>query len=535
MGKLGKTIKWLCIGGLVAGSAGATYKWGPQFYSKWAAGSRQENKADAVRFTAARRGEMKIVITEDGKLRAIKNHPVYPQLRGQQRIAWLIAEGTAVKKGDKLVEFEKKPLEESLQTKAGELETAKRQLTVAEEGLTIQYATSRAAVAGAKTKLEEAEVALKVYENLEGPKKINELEGSINEARTKYNQALKTLDEVQRKLDDQLFNEDKEKAALEKELMLAKETLASTKKIVDTHILQQKIFRRYDYPQSVKTKTQAVKNAILEHEKAKVAERSEVSQKTAERDKVRDQITRLNREIERLNEDIKKSTLTAPVDGMVLYGDPTNPWRYYGEGQIRVGMDWYGSNVLMTIPDTSAFEVAISVGEEYRGKLQPGNKALITVEAIPGLTIDGELKKIENLARNRVQWDQASPKVFDCVVNPAKSDPRMLSGMTTRVEIVAEVIPDTLTVPLEAVYNEDGTPVVYVKKDQGSERRIVKPGKSNDHQVEILDGLKEGEMVDMTPSRSSGVPLVKPDKPEEKKAEEKPATPAAPPPQASAQ
>src|SRR5687768_18308002 len=66
-----------------------------------------------------------------------------------------------------------------------------------------------------------------------------------------------------------------------------------------------------------------------------------------------------------------KSVLTAPVDGMVLYGDPTNPWRYYGEGQIRVGMDWYGSNVLMTIPDTSAFEVAISVrSEEHTSELQ---------------------------------------------------------------------------------------------------------------------------------------------------------------------
>ncbi len=533
MGKLGKTVKWLCIGAVVAGSAGASYKWGPGLYAKWADTSKEDTRGNAVRFTAARRGELKIVITEDGKLRAIKNHPVYPQLRGQQRISWLVAEGTAVKKGDKLVEFEKKPLEESLQTKSGELEAAKRQLTVAEEAVRIQRATSKAAVAAAETKLDEAKVALKVYENLEGPKKLNELESAINEARTKYNQALKTMDEVQRKLDDQLFNEDKEKAALEKELSLAKETLASTKKIVDTNILQQKIFRRYDYPQNIKTKTQAVANAELEHDKARVAEKSEVSQKEAELNKVQDQITRLGREIERLNEDIKKSTLTAPVDGMVLYGDPTNPWRYYGEGQIRVGMDWYGSNVLMTIPDTSAFEVAISVGEEYRGKLQPGNKALITVEAIPGLSIEGELKKIENLARNRVQWDQASPKVFDCVVTPAKNDPRMLSGMTTRVEIVAEVIPNTLTVPLEAVYNEDGTPVVYVKKDKQkeTERRVVKPGKSNDHQVEILDGLAEGELVDLTPSRStaSAAAAAKPEQPKD----QKPPQPA-PAPQAAA-
>jgi hypothetical protein len=191
----------------------------------------------------------------------------------------------------------------------------------------------------------------------------------------------------------------------------------------------------------------------------------------------------------------------APVEGIVLYGDPNRPYWYDSNDRIRVGSDWYGSNTLMTIPDLSSFEVVIAIGEEYRGKLKPGCVATITVEAIPGLSLDGELKKIETLARNRIPWDQASPKVFDAVVVPHGNDDRMVSGMTTRVEIVAEVVPSVLLAPIEAVFNENGEPVCYVRKGEGSERRVVEPGKSNDHFVEIAKGLAEGDEIDLTPVR----------------------------------
>jgi HlyD family secretion protein len=94
--------------------------------------------------------------------------------------------------------------------------------------------------------------------------------------------------------------------------------------------------------------------------------------------------------------------------------------------------------------------------------------------------------------------------VFDGVIKPGGHDKRMVSGMTTRVEIVAEILPDVLMVPIEAVVNEEGETVCYVKKkdNSGTEKRKVKPGKSNDHFVQILEGLNTGEEVDLSPTRS---------------------------------
>jgi multidrug efflux pump subunit AcrA (membrane-fusion protein) len=87
--------------------------------------------------------------------------------------------------------------------------------------------------------------------------------------------------------------------------------------------------------------------------------------------------------------------------------------------------------------------------------------------------------------------------VFDGTVNPDQNDPRMISGMTARVEIVTDHVKGVLQVPIEAVFNDDGKPVCYVRKPDGKpEKREVKPGRSNDHFVEV-DGLKEGEEVQL--------------------------------------
>lgn len=498
---IGRILKWLAAGTLVAGVGAASYLWGGKVYTRLTGSAEAAAKQDHARFTRVKRDNLQILITEDGKLRAVKNHAIFPQLKGQSRIAWLIPEGTTVKKGDKLVEFDKKEREERLRTRQADLETAKRSVVVARETLKIQVSASKGTLKLAQTKLNDARVALRVYENLEAPKRINELDNAINDARTKYNDALKRMNESKQKLDEQMFTEDDQRKALENDLAAQKRTVDAVRKAVDTAIMQQKTFRRYDYPQALNAKKDAVANAELDLERAKVSSTSEVEQKQQEVRKVEDLIKRLERDIEELTTEIDNCVLVAPVEGIVLYGDPNRPYWYDSNERIRVGAEWYGSNTLMTIPDLSNFEVTIAIGEEYRGKLKQGCPASITIEAIPGLTLDGELKKIETLARNRIQWDPASPKVFDAIVTPHSNDDRMVSGMTTRVEIVAEVVPNVLLAPIEAVFNENGEPVCYVRKGEGSERRVVEPGKSNDHFVEIIKGLAEGEEIDLTPVR----------------------------------
>ncbi|MDQ3439063.1 MAG: hypothetical protein M3478_01780, partial [Planctomycetota bacterium] len=75
MSKLGKTVKWLTVLGVVGGGIAASVIYGPPLYAKWkgpGAGALSA-KAHAVKYFTAKKGELKIVVTEDGKLRAVKN------------------------------------------------------------------------------------------------------------------------------------------------------------------------------------------------------------------------------------------------------------------------------------------------------------------------------------------------------------------------------------------------------------------------------------------------------------------------------
>jgi HlyD family secretion protein len=534
MSKLGKSAKWFGCIGVLGGLSFGGWKFGPDWYARyqnWSKDPAAVARQEAAKFVPVRKADLKITVTEDGKLKAIKYHPIFPQLKGSASITFIVPEGTQVKKGDKVVEFDKKALQDALQTRSGELEAARREVVMKEEALKIQRATSKAAVKAALTKKDEADVALKVYRDLEGPKKLQEMESQKNEYLTKLQAAQKTLDEFKKQLEDQLFNEDSQRRRIEAQVADARETVDSYKKAIEQIEVSKKVFKRYDYPQNIKTKMQAIENADLEVEKARVAANSEVLAKEAEYNKVRDSIIRLTRDIEDLGQQIERMELKAPADGMVLYGDPSNERSYYyDESRIRVGANWYGSNTIVTIPDLSAFEVTLTIGEEYRGKLQEGIPTTLTMEAIPGLLIAGKLTEISKLARNRHPWDQSSPKVFDGKVLPDKNDPRMIPGMSVRVEMLAETVNNALVVPVEGIFNEDGRTVCYVKRhtpEGGVDRREVEVGKSNEHLAQVLKGLREGELVDVSPQRLSGAGSGAADKKEQKNDDPKPATPRA--------
>ena len=69
-------------------------------------------------------------------------------------------------------------------------------------------------------------------------------------------------------------------------------------------------------------------------------------------------------------------------------------------------------------------------------------------------------------------------------------------GMHTEVEIVAEVHKDRLLVPQEAVLvRTGGRKLVFVAEGGLAKWRYVEIGLENEDYAEILDGIKEGELV----------------------------------------
>ena len=87
---------------------------------------------------------------------------------------------------------------------------------------------------------------------------------------------------------------------------------------------------------------------------------------------------------------------------------------------------------------------------------------------------------------------------FDVLLRP---------GLLADVEIIVEKIPNAINVPMQAVFERDGKPVVYVKNGAVFEPRFVKPFKRSESVMVIAEGLKPGEVValaDPTAKKSDG-------------------------------
>jgi hypothetical protein len=75
---------------------------------------------------------------------------------------------------------------------------------------------------------------------------------------------------------------------------------------------------------------------------------------------------------------------------------------------------------------------------------------------------------------------------FDVLLRP---------GLLADVEIIVEKIPNAINVPMQAVFERDGKPVVYVKNGSVFEPRFVKPFKRSESVMVVAEGVKAGEIV----------------------------------------
>lgn len=68
-------------------------------------------------------------------------------------------------------------------------------------------------------------------------------------------------------------------------------------------------------------------------------------------------------------------------------------------------------------------------------------------------------------------------------------------GLLADVEIIVEKIPNAIHVPVQAVFEKDGKPVVYVKGESGFEPRFIKPLKRSESIMVIAEGVKPDEII----------------------------------------
>lgn len=199
--------------------------------------------------------------------------------------------------------------------------------------------------------------------------------------------------------------------------------------------------------------------------------------------------------LERLEGELKKCTIRAPQDGLVIYA---NTRSYRQETEIKEGVAVRERQVILKLPDLTAMRADVEVHESKVDEIKPGMPATVRVQ---GEIFPGKVTAVAN--RPESNYFSTAKKYIVQVKIEGQS--RVLRpGFTAEAEIVIADLKDVIAVPVAAVIEQGDEYVCAVLTGDAASRRVVTLGQSDDESVEILTGLQSGEQIFLNPRKLLG-------------------------------
>lgn len=441
---------------------------------------------------AVKKGELILGLIQSGTVNAKEKYKLGLEANFGTKLLWVIEENSQVKKGDELARFETENLKTKIDDLKIELENLEKERLLNAESERIQISSDEADLRAAEDRVIQAEDALRKYMRFERNTKRDSLDLAIQNAATKEAEAKEAYNDKQMAILQAGAVDEAETAANNKELRNLEDAWATAQSSLKSAEDNRKVYKRYDQPTQYKNLVNALEQAKLSLEKVRVSNESNLMQKKRQNDNLAVRIKRTANDLERHNEYLTQMVLTAPVDGVVIYGDPDRRW---GNDDIKTGMDVYKGQVLMTIPDMGNLQVDFDLPEQSRAKVNVHDKVVITPDSLPHLKFTGVIESIATLPINLIIWDSASPKVYKSKIKLDAQDPVLVNGMSVQVDVVTKVLQDVLYIPVEAVFENKDRFYVYRQQGAGPVEVDVEIGESNENFVEIKSGLNEGDIV----------------------------------------
>jgi multidrug efflux pump subunit AcrA (membrane-fusion protein) len=235
---------------------------------------------------------------------------------------------------------------------------------------------------------------------------------------------------------------------------------------------------------------QRLKETEAKQISAAAAARADLVGKQRKRDKAK-------YDVERTEAGIAQLRLRAPADGVVnILTNPRTQGMFGGGGaEFHEGdRAWAGASIL-ELPDLSSIHLEARLDETDRGRLRVGQDAVVKIEAVPGKDFSARVDLISVLAR--VDFSSGWPPVrnFDLGLILADPDSRIKPGMTATARIAADRLPDTTLVPVEAIFQKDGRPIVYRLNGSKFDEQTIEIVRRGREQAAVSAGVKAGDKL----------------------------------------
>jgi HlyD family secretion protein len=180
----------------------------------------------------------------------------------------------------------------------------------------------------------------------------------------------------------------------------------------------------------------------------------------------------------------------SPVAGVVVK-------RYMNPGESISYESLY--QPIVSVSDTTHLRVRTEIDEADIGKIQIGQRAAIRCNAFRGQTFYGNVVRISGgLGQKKIQTDNPTEKIdSDVLESFVEVDRGSPLRVGLRVDVYIELArrDNVLVIPLRAVELQQGIATVRVKTSSGLETRRVSMGAQDGLNIEVAEGLNEGEVL----------------------------------------
>ncbi|MEM7158848.1 MAG: HlyD family efflux transporter periplasmic adaptor subunit [Myxococcota bacterium] len=233
----------------------------------------------------------------------------------------------------------------------------------------------------------------------------------------------------------------------------------------------------------------AEKKVAYQRRKSQSSQRAQQS----DIDRWRSQRDRAEERVAEIDSAIKKMIVPSPRGGTVIY--ETN-WQ--GEKK-KVGDNAWRAETVMQVVSLEEMEARGEIDEVDASRVSEGQVVSLRLDAQADTEVRGRVRQITNTVQR--QSPENPLKVVHLKIALEDTEGRRLRpGMRFRGKVETARVEDALLVPLEAIAATPEGPVAFRRRGDEVEAVSVTLGRRNGEQVEVLEGLEEGDEIEAAPA-----------------------------------
>lgn len=417
---------------------------------------------------------------------------IRPESWSEFTVLEAVEHGAKVKKGDSLITFDMKKIDEAIEQSEAANRLSKLALQQAEEDQKYYEQTLPLDMKAATRSKEIADEELQQFLTKDKALAIRSAEFSLRFSKINLENAQEELKQLEKMYRAEDLREESEEIVLKR----ARDSVDQAKFFLESSQARHEEFMKYTMPRREEAIKEATTRTGLAYEKTKATTPLVQSQKKLSQEKAKYDQSKSDEKLTKLKKDRAAMNLTAPADGVVYYGKSTRG--NWAAGSFGTPTDKYqkhqtlrGEEVWMTIVKTRPIFVRMNVSEKDLPGLRTGLTGKATVGAMPDQKV---LARIESIASTPLGGS------FDCKAAVVSGDDNeaLMPGMTCSVKFVP-FAREAVAVPSAMVFTDerdDDKKYVWVKGSAGKpEKKDVEIGKILGGKTEITKGLKEGDMI----------------------------------------